>query len=44
MGACFSTVQFFYILKTFYKENLKTRKSMIQTIEHNHFKSVRVPV
>ena len=23
MGVCFSTVQFFYILKIFYKENIK---------------------
>lgn len=26
---CFSIIKFFYILKTFHKENLKTRKSML---------------
>lgn len=36
MGACFSIVKFFYTLKIFHKENLKARKSMLPTVEHNH--------
>lgn len=42
MGICFSIVKFSYILKIFHKENLKTRKLMLQTIETQPSESLRV--